>query len=117
MDSMAGPVPPQLLRKCEPPQLAPVCTSGLQPEPSQYHNGQATVADGHSHRLQDARDKRVEIVSRLNRGERVTPTKATLREYADEWLEGQAAKLRPSTHGRYEVFSASTSTRASAVGG
>ncbi len=63
-------------------------------------------SDGHQRwrtvdRLQDARDLRAELVSKVRRGERVAPSRVTLREYTDAWLAGEKARLRPSTHERY----------------
>jgi hypothetical protein len=42
-------------------------------------------------RLQEARELRAELVSKVKHGERVAPSKITLIEYADEWLERQEA--------------------------
>jgi integrase len=50
--------------------------------------------------LKEARRARAEIVSKLGRGERVAPTRATLAEVAVAWLDAQT-QLRPRTKERY----------------
>src|SRR5439155_16790850 len=52
-------------------------------------------------RLQKARQVRADLVSKVARGERVAPSKVTFSEFADEWLAGQEARLRPRTHAVY----------------
>ena len=49
------------------------------------------------------RDLRAELIAKVNSGERVALSRQTLSEYGDEWLEGQRARLRPSTHARYSI--------------
>ena len=48
--------------------------------------------------LREAKALRADLVSRVNRGEAVASSRATLREYAAEWLAGQS-RLRPRTLG------------------
>lgn len=55
-------------------------------------------------KLQEARDLRAELVSKVNRGERVAPSKITLTEFADAWLATQEARLRPTTHSLYSTY-------------
>jgi integrase len=50
--------------------------------------------------LKEARTERANIVSKLGRGERVAPTRATFRDVATAWLEAQT-HLRPRTHEAY----------------
>ena len=52
--------------------------------------------------LREARQLRAELVSKVARGERVAPSRATLREFAGEWIDAQEARLRPGTHARYK---------------
>jgi integrase len=53
--------------------------------------------------LKEARNLRADLVSKVNRGERVAPSRLTLREYADKWLDDHEAKLRSSTRARYST--------------
>jgi integrase len=53
--------------------------------------------------ITDARAARGEILSKLVKGERVVPSKATLAEYAAVWLATQDGQLRPSTHRLYKA--------------
>jgi integrase len=52
--------------------------------------------------VREARRLRVELLSRVGRGERVAPSRVTLSLYAGEWLAGQAPRLRPATYRHYE---------------
>src|SRR5436190_1965659 len=54
--------------------------------------------------LKEARDLRADLVSKVNRGELVAPSKLTLGEYADEWLDRQEPRLRPKTHDLYSSY-------------
>jgi integrase len=54
--------------------------------------------------LREARQLRADLVSRVGRGERVAPSKATLAEFADGWLARQESRLRPRTHERYASY-------------
>src|SRR5438128_10183771 len=54
--------------------------------------------------LRQARDLRAELVSKVNRGERVAPSRVTLSEFADRWLELQETRLRPKTHEQYKAY-------------
>jgi len=54
--------------------------------------------------LKAARLARAELVSRVARGERVTPSNASFGDYADAWLRRQQTRLRPSTYACYEVY-------------
>jgi integrase len=47
--------------------------------------------------LREAKQLRAELTSKVGRGERVTSTRATLAEYAAEWLDAQRPRLRPRT--------------------
>jgi integrase len=51
--------------------------------------------------LDDAQAVRDDLHQRMRKGERVAPTKTTVREFADEWLASQT-RLRPRTRERYE---------------
>lgn len=53
--------------------------------------------------LREARQLRADLVSKVNRGERVAPSRVTLGEYADEWLVGQEPRLRPRTLDLYRA--------------
>lgn len=53
--------------------------------------------------LKDARAVLADVLSRLSRGERIAPSKLTLSEIADTWLEAQRDRLRPRTFERYEA--------------
>jgi integrase len=53
--------------------------------------------------LREARDLRADLVSKVNRGERVAPSRVTLRDAGDQWLSGQTARIRASTHTRYRI--------------
>ena len=53
-------------------------------------------------KLQEARDLRSSIVTKVKSGERVAPTRITLADYIDQWLERQKPRLRLRTH---EVYS------------
>ncbi len=46
-------------------------------------------------KLQDARNGRADVISRVERGERPN---VTLGAFADAWLERQESRLRPTTH-------------------
>jgi integrase len=52
--------------------------------------------------LREARQIRADLVSRVSRGERVAPSRVTLGEYAEAWLERQRSRLRPKTLATYE---------------
>jgi integrase len=54
-------------------------------------------------RLQEARELRAELVSKVKRGERVAPARVTFAEYAEQWLAGQT-RLRPSTRTLYASY-------------
>jgi integrase len=56
----------------------------------------ATVA-----KLQEARDLRADLVSKINRGEKVTPSKIALAELAETWYAAKATRLRPRTAAYY----------------
>jgi integrase len=51
-------------------------------------------------RLQDARDLRAKLVTRVAEGEHIASSKITLEEYAEAWLARQT-KLRTTTHALY----------------
>lgn len=51
--------------------------------------------------LKDARARQAELRSRLARGEKIAPTKITLKEYADVWLEEQRAGLAKKSFESY----------------
>jgi len=53
--------------------------------------------------LREARQLRAELVSKVARGERVAPSRMTLKQFADEWIDGQDARLRPTTSARYRT--------------
>jgi integrase len=53
--------------------------------------------------LREARQIRADLVSRVSRGERVAPSRVTLGEYAETWLERQRSRLRPKTLATYEA--------------
>lgn len=55
-------------------------------------------------KLQDARQLRADLVSKVGSGERVAPAKIRLGEFIDEWLERQAPRLRPRTHEVYKAW-------------
>ena len=60
----------------------------------QWHSGYRTK--------RDAEAARVEILSRLQRGEYVAPSKLTVTDYLeDRWLPAKQATLAPSTHESY----------------
>ena len=60
----------------------------------EWHSGYTTK--------RDAETARVEILSRLQRGEYVTPSKLTVADYLEErWLPAKRATLAPSTHASY----------------
>jgi integrase len=52
-------------------------------------------------RLQEARDLRAALVSKVKRGERVTSSRTTFADFADEWLDAQEPRLRPRTFELY----------------
>ncbi len=54
--------------------------------------------------LTEARLLRAELVSRVASGERVTVSKVTLEEFAEEWLAQQQPRLRESTHRLYSAY-------------
>ena len=54
--------------------------------------------------LTEARLLRAELVSRVASGERVTVTKVTLEEFAEDWLTQQQPRLRHSTHRLYGAY-------------
>lgn len=54
--------------------------------------------------LTEARLLRAELVSRVASGERVTPSKLTLQQFADDWLAQQQSRLRPTTHRLYGSY-------------
>lgn len=47
--------------------------------------------------LREARQVRADLVARVNRGERVAPSRLTVAEYAAAWLGRQRSRLRPKT--------------------
>jgi integrase len=51
--------------------------------------------------LREARQARADVVSRIGRGERVVPTRETLAEAVETFLEGPAKQLRPRTQTIY----------------
>src|SRR5690242_8748074 len=55
-------------------------------------------------RLQEARDLRAELVSKVRSGERVAPSRLTLEVYVSQWLVRQLPRLRPRTHEIYETW-------------
>src|SRR5438105_2429351 len=55
-------------------------------------------------KLQEARDLRAELVAKVNRGERVAPSKLTFAAFSDEWLVRQETQLRPKTHDLYSAY-------------
>jgi integrase len=60
----------------------------------EWHSGYRTK--------RDAEAARVEILSRLQRGEYVAPSKLTVADYLeDRWLPAKTATLAPSTHASY----------------
>jgi integrase len=70
----------------------------------EWHSGYRTK--------RDAEAARVEILSRLQRGEHVAPSKLTLRGFLeDEWLPAVHASLRPSTFESYELNVARVASR------
>jgi integrase len=54
--------------------------------------------------LTEARRLRAELVTRVAGGDRVAPSKATLEEFAAEWLAQQRPRLRASTHRLYGSY-------------
>src|SRR5581483_3910996 len=54
--------------------------------------------------LREARQLRADLVSKVARGERVAPSKATFSQFSDEWLEGQKPRLRPKTQELYGSY-------------
>jgi integrase len=52
-------------------------------------------------RLQEARKLRAKLVAKVDSGERVAPSRATLAEWAAEWLADQEPRLRPRTLEHY----------------
>jgi integrase len=52
-------------------------------------------------RLQEARDLRADLVSKVNRGERVVPSKVPLQEYVESWLADEQGRLKKTTLDRY----------------
>ncbi len=56
------------------------------------------------HLLREARLLRADLVTKVERGERVAPTNVTLGAFADAWLERQEARLRPTTHSLYKTY-------------
>jgi integrase len=54
--------------------------------------------------LRDARQLRTDLVARVNRGERVAPSRLTLAEYGERWITRQRSRLRPGTLERYEAL-------------
>ena len=53
--------------------------------------------------LKEARQARADVLSRVGRGERVAPTRLTVADYAETWLEAQRLRLRPKTLKTYEA--------------
>jgi integrase len=47
--------------------------------------------------LREAKLLRADLVSKIGRGERVTPSKLTVAELAESWYESKSSRLRPST--------------------
>ncbi|HZO79034.1 MAG TPA: site-specific integrase [Solirubrobacteraceae bacterium] len=54
--------------------------------------------------LTEARLLRAELVTRIASGERLTVSKVTLEEFAEEWLTQQQPRLRSSTHRLYGAY-------------
>ncbi len=54
--------------------------------------------------LTEARLLRAELVSKVASGERVTITKITLEEFAEDWLAQQQPRLRETTHRLYGAY-------------
>src|SRR5579862_3417955 len=66
-------------------------------------------SDGHQRwrsvrTLTDARQLRAELVTRVASGERVAPSRVTFAEFAEEWLEQQQTRLRPTTLSLYRGY-------------
>ncbi|MBA2558631.1 MAG: site-specific integrase [Propionibacteriales bacterium] len=53
-------------------------------------------------RLREAEAALEDVRVRKRRGERIAPTRVTLAEYADTWLEAQRGRLRPKTVTTYD---------------
>src|SRR5438093_12695479 len=53
--------------------------------------------------LDDAQASRDDLHQRIRKGERVAPTKITVREVAEEWLASQEHRLRPRARERDEL--------------
>jgi integrase len=54
--------------------------------------------------LTEARLLRAELVTRIASGERLTVSKVTLEQFAQEWLAQQQPRLRASTHRLYSAY-------------
>jgi integrase len=54
--------------------------------------------------LTEARLQRAELTTRIASGERVTVSKVTLEEFAEEWLTQQQPRLRANTHRLYGAY-------------
>jgi integrase len=54
--------------------------------------------------LTEARLLRAELTTRIASGERITTTKVTLEEFAEEWLAQQQPRLRDNTHRLYGAY-------------
>jgi integrase len=54
--------------------------------------------------LTEARLLRAELVTRVAAGERLTPSKITLEQFADDWLDQQQPRLRATTHCLYSAY-------------
>ena len=52
--------------------------------------------------LEDARRARAQVLERMHRGERVAPSKLTVAELADEYMDTQTSHLRESTRITYQ---------------
>jgi integrase len=52
---------------------------------------------------EEAKQVRADLVSRMSKGERVSRTKTTFRDYAKVWLQQQKTEIRPRTYEVYEI--------------
>lgn len=53
--------------------------------------------------IKQARAARGDKLAKLDRGERVAPTKVTVAAFAETWLDSQVSLLRPRTHALYKA--------------
>lgn len=54
--------------------------------------------------LRQARLRRGDLIAKAKRGEVTTPARVRLDEFANEWLEREAGRLRPGTHALYASY-------------